>query len=83
MQQTVLVSNLGQLTLPVGVRKRFGVQHGGVVILEENDSGFMIKAAAVLEVEMYSASQIAQWDADDQLDESERSNIIKRLAESR
>ena len=80
MQQTVLVSNRGQLTLPAALRKRFGLQCGGAVILEEHDNELVIIPAAVLEIEMYADSRIAQWDAEDRLDDSERSAILKRLA---
>lgn len=82
MQQTVLVSNRGQLTLPAAIRKRFGLQCGGAVILEEHNNELVIKPAAVLEIEMYSDDQIARWDAEDRLDDSERSAIFKRLAGS-
>jgi AbrB family looped-hinge helix DNA binding protein len=80
MQQTVLVSNRGQLTLPAGLRKRFGLQHGGAVILEEHNNELIIKPAAVLEIEIYADSQIAQWDSEDLLDDKQRSAILKRLA---
>jgi len=80
MQQTVLVSNRGQLTLPAALRKRFGLQCGGAVILEEHNNELIIKPAAVLEIEMYTDSLIAQWDVEDRLDDSERSAILKRLA---
>lgn len=80
MQQTVLVSNRGQLTLPASLRKRFGLQRGGAVILEEHNNELVIKPAVVLEIEMYDDSQIAQWDADDLLEDSQRSAIFKRLS---
>lgn len=79
MQQTVLVSNRGQLTLPVGLRKRFGLQRGGAVILEEHDNRLVIKPAAVLEIEMYADSQIAEWDTEDLLDDNKRSSVINRF----
>jgi len=82
MQHTVLISNRGQLTLPAALRKRFGLQCGGAVILEEHNNELVIKPAAVLEIEMYADSQIAQWNAEDSLDDSYRSAILKKLAES-
>lgn len=83
MQQTVLISNRGQITLPAGIRKRFGLQCGGAVILEEHDNALVIKPAAVLEIEMYADSQIARWEAEDSLDESTRASILTRLAGTR
>ena len=80
MQQTVLVSNRGQLTLPAGLRKRLGLLRGGAVILEEHDNELVIKPAAVLEIEMYTDSQIVQWDAEDRLDDGERNAILRHLA---
>jgi AbrB family looped-hinge helix DNA binding protein len=80
MQQTVLLSNRGQLTLPAALRKRFGLQCGGAVILEEHNNELIIKPAAVLEIEMYADSQIDQWDAEDRLEDSQRSAILKHLA---
>ncbi len=80
MQQTLLVSNRGQLTLPAGLRKRFGLLRGGAVIMEERDNQLVIKPAAVLEIEMYADNQIAEWDVEDTLDEGQRAAILKRLS---
>ncbi|MBK5273654.1 MAG: AbrB/MazE/SpoVT family DNA-binding domain-containing protein [Desulfuromonadales bacterium] len=80
MQQTILVSNRGQLTLPAGLRKRFGLLRGGAVILEEHNNELVIKPAAVLEIEMYADSQISQWDAEDILDDTQRAAVLKRLS---
>ena len=83
MQQTILISNRGQLTLPANLRKRLGLLRGGAVILEERGNELVIKPAAVMEIEMYSDDQIAAWDADDRLDDSERATILARTANSR
>lgn len=80
MRQTVIVSDRGQLTLPANVRKRFGLSHGGAVILEERDNEMVIKPAAVLEIEMYSDSQIAAWDKEDKLSPDDRATILARVA---
>ena len=80
MRQTVIVSNRGQLTLPADLRKRFGIEKGGVVVLEERDSELVLKPAVVLEIEMYSDSQIAAWDAEDRMDPADRAAVGRRLA---
>ena len=80
MRQTVLVSSRGQLTLPSDLRKRFGIDKGGVVVLEERDNELVLKPAVVLEIEMYSDSQIAEWDAEDRLDPADRVAVGRRLA---
>ena len=80
MQQTLIVSSRGQLTLPSNLRKRLGLRNGGAVIMEERNNEVVIKPAAVLEIEMYSDDQIAVWDEDDRLSPEERSNLLARLA---
>lgn len=80
MRQTVLVSNRGQLTLPADLRKRFGIDKGGVVVLEDRESELVIKPAIVLEIEMYSDSQITAWDAEDRLESADRAAVSRRLA---
>jgi len=80
MRETVIVSNRGQLTLPARLRKRFGIQAGGPVIIEDRNGEIVLKPAVVMEVELYSDEQIASWDRDDRLDEDERTALKQRLA---
>jgi AbrB family looped-hinge helix DNA binding protein len=79
MRQTLIVSNRGQLTLPTNLRKRFGIKNGGPIILEERDNELALKPAMVLEVEMYSDTQIAQWDKEDRLEDAEKKHVSQRL----
>jgi AbrB family looped-hinge helix DNA binding protein len=80
MRETVIVSNRGQLTLPAGLRKRFGIQSGGPVIIEDRNGEIVLKPAVVMEVELYSDEQIAAWDRDDLLEKNESTMLKQRLA---
>ena len=80
MRETVVVSNRGQLTLPVGLRKKFGIQAGGPVIIEDRDGEIILKPAIVMEVELYSDEQISAWDREDALCDSERAALKQRFA---
>jgi antitoxin PrlF len=79
MRQNLLVSNRGQITLPASVRKRLGIQSGGIVTLEERDNVVVLRPAAVIEIETYSDEEIAQWDKEDRLEPAEWNAISKRL----
>ena len=79
MRQTLLVSNRGQITLPASVRKRLGIQSGGVVTLEEKENVVVLRPAAVVEIETYSEEEIARWDKDDRLEPGQRNALLKRL----
>lgn len=74
---------MGQVTLPAEVRTRLGIKAGGVMILEEVDGALVLHPAAVVPVETYSAKQIARWDEDDRLGDTERAEIMGASASTR
>ena len=76
MSATLIVSNRGQITLPAATRKRLGIKGGDVVILEDRGNEIVLKPGAVVEIELYSDAQIAEWDAADRLDDGERERIV-------
>ena len=80
MTATLVVSNRGQITLPAVLRKRLGIQGGDVVILEDRGSEIVLKPGVVLELDLYDDEQIAQWDAEDRLDDEERNRIVASVA---
>ena len=67
MRQNLLVSKRGQVTLPASVRKRMGIQSGGVLTLEERDNVVVLRPADVVEIETYSNEEIARWNTKDRL----------------
>jgi len=79
MRESLTVSGRGQITLPAGMRKRLGIQSGGVVIAEERDGEIVLRPAAILEIENYSDDDIARWDAEDRLSEEERKTVLQRF----
>jgi antitoxin PrlF len=79
MRQNLLVSNRGQITLPASVRKRLGIQSGGIVTCEEKDNAVVLRPAAVVEIETYSDEEVARWDKEDRLEPAERKAFLKRL----
>ena len=79
MPDTLIVSERGQITLPASIRKRYGIKGGSALIIEERNNELLLKPAAVMELDIYSDSQIADWDKADQLSDSERERIIQRL----
>jgi AbrB family looped-hinge helix DNA binding protein len=79
MRESLTVSGRGQITLPVNMRKRLGIEAGGVLIAEEREGDIVLRPAAVLEIETYSDADIARWDAEDRLDNAERTVILQRF----
>jgi len=73
------VSSRGQITLPAEMRRHLGIEPGGAVIVEDCGGELRLKPAAVLEVDLYSDEEIAEWDQVDALSDQERQEILKRL----
>lgn len=79
MREVLTVSSRGQITLPAEMRRLLGIEPGGAVIVEDCGGELRLKPAAVLEVEMYSDDDIAEWDQADALSDQERQQILERL----
>lgn len=79
MKETLIVSSRGQVTLPAALRKRVGIKEGSAVIIEDRGSELVLKPAAVLEIEMYSDRQIAEWDNADRLKADAKKSIIRKV----
>ena len=80
MPTTLVVSGRGQITLPAATRKRLGIKSGDVVILEDRGGEIVLKPGVVLEIQSYDDDRIAQWDADDRLEDDERRRMLKAIA---
>ena len=80
MPETLIVSNRGQITLPAATRRRLGINGGDVVILEDRGNEIVLKPGVVVEVDVYSDEQIAQWDAADRLEDAERHRIVNAVS---
>jgi antitoxin PrlF len=79
LREVLTVSSRGQITLPAEMRRRLGIEPGGAVIVEDFGGELRLKPAAVLEVDLYSDEDIAEWDQADALQDQERQEILKRL----
>lgn len=80
MRENIVISSRGQITLPASMRKKLGIQPGGVLIAEDRNGELVLRPAAVLEIETYTDADIAQWDKEDQLSPAEKAAIMKKLA---
>lgn len=83
MKETLIVSSRGQITLPAALRKRAGIKEGSAVIIEDRGNELVLKPAAILEIELYTDRQIAEWDRDDQLSMHEKNTVLKKVKHTR
>lgn len=77
--ENLIVSARGQLTLPAKLRKRLGIEPGGVVVAEEKDGALVLRPAVVTPVRAYTDEEIAGWTRAEELPESEREAYLERV----
>jgi len=66
MITTIQINQRGTLTLPKALRRRLGLEKGGVVMAEESGDGVLLKPAVAFPVEMYSESRIREFEKEDE-----------------
>ena len=57
--ETGTIGKKGVFTIPVAMRKRFGLQDGSLIIAEERDDGILLRPAVATALEMYSDERAA------------------------
>jgi AbrB family looped-hinge helix DNA binding protein len=69
--QSAKVGKRGAIIVPAGLRKRFGIEEGSMVIAEEKDDGILIRPAVVIAVEKYSPERKAEFLLSNSVDETD------------
>ena len=71
----LIVSGRGQVTLPAKLRKRLGIEPGGILIAEEKDGALVLRP-----VEIYSDEDVARWVKEDAFkNDAERREFDRKL----
>jgi bifunctional DNA-binding transcriptional regulator/antitoxin component of YhaV-PrlF toxin-antitoxin module len=77
---TIHINKRGTLTLPKDIRKRYGLEKGGDMIIEPSEKGVFLKPAASFPIEVYSDSRVAEFD---HADADARRYIAKKKSPSK
>ncbi|MBM3268628.1 MAG: AbrB/MazE/SpoVT family DNA-binding domain-containing protein [Candidatus Sericytochromatia bacterium] len=54
------VGKRGTVVIPAGLRKRFGLEEGTLVVAEEREDGVLLRPAVALPIERYSSERRAE-----------------------
>jgi len=55
------VGKRGTIVIPVSLRRRFGLEEGSYVLIEERDEGLLLRGAVLSSVEIYSPERQAEF----------------------
>lgn len=83
MKQSLILSERGQITLPAGMRKSLGLKGNAVVTAEQVGGKIVLTPAVVVETELYTEDQVAEWNRTDAFQEGERERLLSGLKKRR
>jgi AbrB family looped-hinge helix DNA binding protein len=55
------VGKRGTVVVPAALRRKFGIEEGGLVIAEERPEGILIRPATAVPVEIYTSERKAEF----------------------
>ena len=59
--QTATIGHKGAVVLPARLRRRFGLEHGALVLVEEREGGLLLRPALALPLETYTLDEQASF----------------------
>ncbi len=59
--ETCKVGKRGAVVIPAGLRRRYGIEEGTLVIVEEREEGILLRPAVAMPVETYSPKRRAEF----------------------
>ena len=61
MDRIISISERGTITLPKDLRKKYGLEAGGQVVIEEGESGLILRPGVTFSIEIYSDERVAEF----------------------
>ncbi len=77
--ETGKIGRNGTLVIPAKLRRRFGLQEGGMVVLEETEDGISIRPAVAVPVEVYSARRKAELLLNNAVDAADYKRAVRAV----
>ncbi len=75
MKTTVTMGRRGAITIPAGLRQRYGLEQDDLLMIEPTREGLLLRPAVSMPVEIYSEERIAEFASEDR----EVGEILKRM----
>lgn len=65
MGSPIIVGKRGVVTLPAELRRRYRIDQGSVILVEEAEGGILLRPAVSMPVEVYSDERVREFLAED------------------
>lgn len=77
--ETCRIGRNGTLVIPAKLRRRFALNEGGMVVLEETDDGIHLRPAVAMPVEVYSARRKAEFLLNNAVDAADYKRALRAV----
>ena len=61
MDRIISINERGTITLPKDLRKKYGLEAGGQIVIEEGEAGLILRPSATFPVEIYSDERVEEF----------------------
>ena len=79
MSTVAKVGKRGAVVIPVELRRRYGIDEGTLILLEEGEQGLTLRPAKALPVEIYSARRKAELLLGTAVDEEDYRRAVEEV----
>jgi AbrB family looped-hinge helix DNA binding protein len=77
--ETTRIGRRGTVVIPARMRRRYGLEEGAFVIVEEKPEGLMLRPAAAYPVEIYTPARIAEFLLNNAVDEDDYRRAVDEV----
>ena len=77
--ETSKVGKRGAVVVPARLRRKFGIEEGGLIVAEERPDGILIRPAAAVPLEIYTPERRAEFLLSNALDEKDYQAAIAEV----
>lgn len=77
--ETSKVGKRGAIVVPARLRRKFGIEEGGLVVAEEHSDGILIRPAVAVPVEIYTPERKAEFLLSNAVDEEDYQSALQEV----
>jgi AbrB family looped-hinge helix DNA binding protein len=81
--ETSKVGKRGAIVVPARLRRKFGIEEGGLVVAEERSDGILIRPAVAMPIEIYTPERKAEFLLSNAVDADDYQAAVKEVRKMR
>lgn len=77
--ETSRIGKRGTVVIPARLRRKYGLEEGGLLVAEERDEGILFRPVVTMPVEIYTPERIAEFLLNSAVDEADYRNAEEEV----